>query len=56
MCNYNQIKKAFKGNKVYFDLTVKNRITVNAAAPIATTGSQKVEKKGSVGKSPRVNG
>lgn len=56
MCNYNQISKAFKGIYDYLERTEKNRITTVAAAPIATIGSKRLEKKGSGGSSPLVNG
>lgn len=56
MCNYNQIRYAFKGNFDYLDLTEKNKIIVTAAAPIATIGSNRLEKKGSGGSSPCVKG
>jgi hypothetical protein len=36
--------------------TVKNKITAAAAAPIATIGSNKLDKKGSGGISPFVKG
>ena len=56
MRNNNQISKAFKGIYTYSERTEKNRITIVAAAAIATTGSKILEKKGSGGRSPRVNG
>ena len=56
MCNNNQISKAFKGIYTYSERTEKNRITIVAAAAIATTGSKILEKNGSGGRSPRVKG
>ena len=56
MCNYNQIELAFKGIFDYLERTEKNKNIVTAAAPIATIGSKRLEKKGSDGRSPCVNG
>ena len=49
-------KNPSKVKSRYLLRTEKNRITVTAATPIAMTGSQRLEKKGSAGIFPLVNG